>query len=810
MDWSGDRTPQNDFEYPHEKQKKVFTAETFFTDSDFDTPTSPTRTNTSLTDDNNGQPDSKTFEKPKVVASSRRRDALMYGVAYHLLAVLVTALMTIAYAQEWRWPYPGPSDEVMAALQFAAKLHECLLILSLSNIIFHRLRYMLLRCDGLPLGLLTTPFQLNNPFFFVSPEFLGALRKLFSGVNIFLTFMLIGAIALLSFAASPFSAVVLIPREIRFLASGSHSMVRNLLESGKLSGPQDAEGFYGFDTFAIPPEGLYPMAIGPELGVTWSCPAVPSRPGNCLSFFQAQFADIFAASWTGAGPSQLTLLDTDPRGITEGGDQAILEIGDVRVVKEELYVAFPYMGPLYRTSHPLWPVTTSLVRFSNRAFAQQLQLGDSYPLMASAALADSNGEKLPAMQPQILTQACLRTVEVDRLSLEYLTGYEWGARSSDPELLGGYLCFGTGLYPAFNFTMNDELASLLLRQDWVKGFHLFVDLQDHVPFPISGGYITVEPSRRPELVAELAEDAGFYQNMRIAFFIAQWAPAEPSSIQDIKIARGPQGQGILAGKFAKPFEDRLNMTAETVGPVVRMDTAWLNSLDIFPFEAVPLAGFPRLDNNSRSLFDHVAAMNDAQGSVVSVLLAAVMSAVQLSYGTAPPDGVMCLGPKGTSCLFASDLPGDPDQPLVQYEFRNQLPAGEIDKPENQLHVRIRIDEDAWGYSFQGVTIILAFVFLYSHLLLVVVHLVIMAFGGWSSTAWTCLTDFVVLGIGSASSDLVENAGAGVGSWRTWSFLTSVRNVKREDRLELVICDQEREEYGGLLGRERTEENKKYA
>ena len=77
-------------------------------------------------------------------------------------------------------------------------------------------------------------------------------------------------------------------------------------------------------------------------------------------------------------------------------------------------------------------------------------------------------------------------------------------------------------------------------------------------------------------------------------------------------------------------------------------------------------------------------------------------------------------------------------------------------------------------------------------------------------AWASLSDFVVLGLNSASSRLLEHASAGVSAWKTWGFMASVRNVKREGRLELVVCDPERDEYAGLLGRERVKKDVHYS
>lgn len=774
-------------------------------DSDY-TPTTPGRASRASSE-KDGERASPSLEKPKIAVSGRRRDALYYGVVYHLPALLVTAFLTIIYVQQWRWPYPGPSDEVQAGLQFVAKLHECLLILSLSNILFHRLRYLLLTSEGVPLGLLTTAFQLNNPMFFIGPEFLGTLRQLFSSLSIFLTFGLACSIALLSFAASPLSAVVLLPRPLRLPLPESHFAMQALVEKKRISGSPDAEGYYLRDTLPIPAASFYPTSIGPELGVTWNCPSLPNRPGNCVSFFQKTFPEILINSLTSTSRnSGNSPMVPDPAGILiDGGSRSAVSIGAFHFPVELALTAPPAYDTIIRVTTSLQTSITSLVAIRG-AIMGAIFPGDGteradYPLITTNKLHAEVGvtNSVPQLQPQILAQMCDRGIEFEKLSVEYLTSFAWSVKDEDPGLVYP-LCFGTGLFPEFNFTMSEQLAMMLLEQDWELGFLLFVDLQDHVPFPISGGYISVEPRMQTEIALNQAVPER--QRVRIGFFLAQWAEASATYISSVD-SNGLATPDVRPGELARPLIDHLNMSASTVGPLVRMDAVWLNSLDIFPFEILPTGGFPRLNNNSRSLFDHVAA---SSVEIIPIFLSAVMSTAQGMYGIIPAESVMCVVPGTEACIF----PDGNGTSAIQYTYSRALPVTDAELPENQVQVRVKIEQEVWGYAFQGTTIIGAFVFLYLHAALVLVHLAIMAVGGWSSMAWASLSDFVVLGLNSASSRLLEHAGTGVSAWKTWGFMASVRNVKREGRLELVVCDPERDEYAGLLGRERVKKDLHYS
>jgi len=146
-----------------------------------------------------------------------------------------------------------------------------------------------------------------------------------------------------------------------------------------------------------------------------------------------------------------------------------------------------------------------------------------------------------------------------------------------------------------------------------------------------------------------------------------------------------------------------------------------------------------------------------------------------------------------------------------YKFDHDIVGDAAELAENKVEVRLKLEYKAYGYQFQGVTIILSFLFLYLHVLLVAGHVLVIATGGfWNSKAWSSMADLIVLGIGSRPSDLVENTGGGVKSWRTWAFTVSVRNVKKDQRLEFVLCDPARDEHRGKPGTAKPVTAEKYS
>ena len=730
---------------------------------------------------------SKSFEKPKAVSSSRKRDVIVSWAVYHLPPLAVTVVLTIMYVQQWTWPHPGPSDEETAVLQFPAKIHECLIVASLSNILFHRLRYLLIKSDkGVPLGLVTTPFQLNNPLYYVGPEFLGSLRRLLASFPIFLTFGLVMVIAILSLAANPFSAVLLIPRKLTFPVPASHPAMQGLINRGFLEENADKDGLYLADTIILPVDRQFPMSFGSELGATWTCPGLGNLQGNCVSFFQDLFPDIISKA-LGTDPDDFTDIESDPLNITIGGAKSQLRVNSFQLDVEVLGLVEGSSTDLSRVTSPLRIATEPL-------FLVQRSI-DNNPNVTNIDVITSStwsarNRTMPSIQPQILTHTCRGSITTSELSLEYLMSVGWGEELEGERNYAN--CFVTGWFPGFQFRMTERLATQLLRQNWTTGFALFVDIQDQVPFPISGAYI---------IVGTKSEADQTIQPMEITYFVASWERAAPTSV---KYFRRVLTAPITGGNLLTPVQSLLNQTSANSSSVVRMDANWLNTLDIFPFEIIPTSnGFPRLHRDSMSLFTHIP---QADGSM-PYFLAMIMASAQGIFGALRQNRLMCVAPNGRACYTG---PEDGGRPIV-YELAQNVTGSARDLPENQLQLRVKLEQEAFGYKFEGTTIMLAFAFLYLHMLLVVAHSIVIVVGGfWSSSAWTNLTDFVVLGMGSTPSEFLRNAGAGVAKWRTWAFLTSVRSVGRDQRLELVVFDDEKDDLWELEGKMKPKRNVKYS
>ncbi|RKK60878.1 hypothetical protein BFJ69_g17193 [Fusarium oxysporum] len=153
-------------------------------------------------------------EPLKEVCSNNRSSALWHFIIFHLPAVLVTTTLLVLHIKNIRWAQSRPTADELAALQFAAKVQESLILISLTDILLHRIRYGLLGNNGAPLGFLSSPFNLGFSLrYLVSQEFWSAMlnpasNRYFHGATAAMIFVF----ALLGLAAGPSSAIAMIPR----------------------------------------------------------------------------------------------------------------------------------------------------------------------------------------------------------------------------------------------------------------------------------------------------------------------------------------------------------------------------------------------------------------------------------------------------------------------------------------------------------------------------------------------------------------------------------------------------------------------
>nr|CEG05217.1 unnamed protein product [Fusarium clavum] len=191
--------------------------------------------------------DLDTNEPLKEVCSNSRSSALWHFIFFHLPAVLVTTTLLVLHATKIRWDPSHPTVNELAALQFAAKAQESLILISLTDILLHRIHYGLLGRNGVPLGFLSSPFNIGFSLrYLVSRELWSAMlnptaNRYFHGTTAAMIFIM----ALLGLSAGPSSAIAMIPRyDWCQLSAKTDAVVRGnpypmKLESQHIRAPED-------------------------------------------------------------------------------------------------------------------------------------------------------------------------------------------------------------------------------------------------------------------------------------------------------------------------------------------------------------------------------------------------------------------------------------------------------------------------------------------------------------------------------------------------------------------------------------------
>ena len=116
-------------------------------------------------------PLSKTGEEAKVALKRRHPSPFLHSLI-HLPSIATTIGVLSWTFRSVFWQAPGPEiNSDLDAMQFAAKIHETLIILSLSSMVLYYVRHALIGLHGVPLGLVGAGFQLNLAAYLFSREF---------------------------------------------------------------------------------------------------------------------------------------------------------------------------------------------------------------------------------------------------------------------------------------------------------------------------------------------------------------------------------------------------------------------------------------------------------------------------------------------------------------------------------------------------------------------------------------------------------------------------------------------------------------
>ncbi|KAI0971309.1 hypothetical protein F4678DRAFT_434407 [Xylaria arbuscula] len=150
-------------------------------------------------------------EQPKLAL---RKKFSWFHPLVHILPVGVTLAIVQLSFRETYWADDSRYDtRWQTVLQFPAKLHEILIVGSLSAMVLHIFRRMLVSPKGIPLGLMVGAFQMGSAEYLISKSYTRPFRHSLrhQQMKTFFVALALGAAILYSFLVGPASAGALVP-----------------------------------------------------------------------------------------------------------------------------------------------------------------------------------------------------------------------------------------------------------------------------------------------------------------------------------------------------------------------------------------------------------------------------------------------------------------------------------------------------------------------------------------------------------------------------------------------------------------------
>lgn len=711
----------------------------------------------------------------------------------HLLPVAINFTLLGLYMRRVSWTPPWPTTNVLNALQFAAKIHETLMVASLVTILLHHIRHRLLSPDnrGLPLGLITSPFRLLDIIYLCSREFWATLRNLGSlHTSEIITIVLHLFLFILAAVLGPASAISMLPRlgewelaksitgapfysihdrkivyQVYFCAELSDIFPKTITASFN---PEacDHRNFSLPQTSNCPRFGLTDILRGlfllePSDAISHVHPSQIWPPGEMFNItVQAHDQD---------GPTRVISLDAYPFEFSpyDYPDQSFEAIVDVTTSTDAILLLTDIS-----LSHYVNCWGTAMNDDFDTAYSF-LEGGEWRARFTSYAGQNYSGESsLPWKQPYVSSFCSKQSV---------------GSKASDFINFTFHQQHGT---PNYTVTLDSKLLSTALSSTGIAF--------------ISTSNLNITPSYT--LSAALAFTSQSYPILCLVK--AYWI--------DFTLS-GPQfGSGAISmGGLTWDWDatesghfkyDGCQFRAEDVWfshanatEIIHLDLAWLEVLD---------RGTGVDDTSQHGFFDKVRQAclgssilgdddpdNAGKNPNLICIAAGIGAGIAEGLSKVPYHaGIHALGtlegwPSNT--MDFSPWTSSDSLIFVGYDIDGNWTNSTLTSSQiktNSTRLDFTLTQKLHGYSFSGITIILAFVVLFLYVATVLIHISVMTFGtSWSSRAWKSLGEFYVLALQSPTpTSVLDNTGGGVKVSRTWQARASVRELRDGNRVGIVV------------------------
>ncbi|KAI1360397.1 hypothetical protein F5Y08DRAFT_348811 [Xylaria arbuscula] len=723
-------------------------------------------------------------EEPKVAL--RSKFSWFHPLVHFLPVVATLSIVQLSFRGVY-WEDASRYDtRWQTVLQFPAKLHEILVVGSLSAIVLHIFRRMLVSEKGIPLGLMVGAFQMGSAEYLISESYTGPVRHSlrYKHTKTFLVALALGTAISYSFLVGPASAGALVPDLAWW---DMHHPYNSSL--GK-----NLPSYISRDS-----TGLYPMELrGTDIAASCfgenqsdiGCPAEGSpmlntwawqrtREGSWYNISESQrYNPTMPSPFSGKAQREVVIESNALKNSTTSTDAAV-------------------SATLHST---ILALTDAFWHYVNSNIVGKINKADRVKFTIS---------KLVSI-PLVQVQCQAYDFGIARSWSSQLT-FETGAMIND------FSKSGSNTYSWIQWIVPDYAWNVSRPQPWVDTTVTWVDTSE-----IKG---TQGEPLDASLAAVVTVPVEFDVNFHNGSLLRQQGSITSPCIIDVRWAT-------------------TNVTFDTTENIVRTGlTDWLSTADTLSGKVDLVTGLSKynisdpisiskdwannlnsLDNTTmanitnqndflieRLLYWFISVSGDvhsfypvasngqypllkAANDIAVVLSAVIVDWVSRSTFTDTSLTTVLSDPKDGNVSTIN---------LLSQRTARNFGTAPVSTFVNQTEVQYMVQRYGWGYGLRTETIWFSIITLLIHVVLVIVYTVYSFVfwwrsKGWTSNAWGTVGELVALAVLSPPAAELSNTGAGINRSRTWMTPLRIREKKKDfkettdsektdsERLELVV------------------------
>jgi hypothetical protein len=668
-------------------------------------------------------------EQPKILFSQRKLKALQHFAILHLPPIAGVFVIMGLYIAQIGWI---PDSNVLSILVFVAKVHESLILVSLADILYHRIRHGLMTSRGVPFGFLTAPYYLSSPWTLFRPELMAQFRGVFwENASHFRLAVLLVVTLLFAMLTGLSSTILLVPRQEWWPLNRA-----------------DPLNIYLANSF----ENLYPIEVTKDHGHPF-CSVDPTM-GRRMSYFYPTCLQFGLQSILNDFRSALDRNSSDRNFIvTSDYDRKVMVNWD---------------GDTTLAMSPTAPPSNAVTAGYNLAHAIgeraiNANASNQEMLRIESKAHDSSGIHL--WKSPLVSAQCSQANKYDDNSDSWAT-----------------FSFYSGMYDGIQVTLDQQTRND--HSSFLPARSMFLDIQSLIPFQISTAFLIDIPGD-----ATVNHTYSLIPYKQLCLVDARWVesklwvePINPDTVQaDIDIA------SHRPLKSVSPQDHQSD--------IIRLDSSWIESLNITYNHTTVQRGADWSINSSITVesawnaFDLICSTNLVRHSSLScnsfayaVYITDALARHPYSFGAysvyTVPDSHEQIGLWQVPIIQDNDT----DIPL---DFNAS--SSQAEREASHTRVELIYYQYMYSYRFRDLTVCLAMAVMLSYVVFVLCHFIVIVIGdGWHSKVWSELGEVYCLALQSSPNELLENTSAGVKHGDTWRLQAFIREARLGKKVELVL------------------------